>query len=146
MSRSQNGGRRRKKIRSYSPYPSLNVPAKKKRKTSHHTVKKYKQIQSQDIDINTQQSTSEKKKKLIKKKIIKQKDQNKKICNSEHKLFVIISTILIFLLLCGYVAWSEYSKKLDYQFELERNNHESEMKRIALERAKIDAELEKLQQ
>eukprot|EP01084_Bolivina_argentea_P290083 498224_1 len=61
-------------------------------------------------------------------------------------ILFIVSITLVFILFFISISYIEYSKRLERQFELQKYNHEKEMKKIALERAKIDAELTKLQQ
>eukprot|EP00484_Ammonia_sp_Unknown_P011428 CAMPEP_0197078672 /NCGR_PEP_ID=MMETSP1384-20130603/213239_1 /TAXON_ID=29189 /ORGANISM="Ammonia sp." /LENGTH=363 /DNA_ID=CAMNT_0042517539 /DNA_START=1 /DNA_END=1093 /DNA_ORIENTATION=+ len=60
-------------------------------------------------------------------------------------LLCCLCSILVIILLCISGIWMEYSRRTDMEFQLQKLKHEAEMKRIALDRAKIDAELEKLQ-
>lgn len=143
---------RRRKVKSRSPYPSgcVAIPPTKKKKPKKKSHGKYKS----DSDTETKNDS-----KIIKYPNIKKNNKIKRTkvdLNSKFKdhyicltpLQVIILTIIVFtvIIFCAMVIWNEYSKRLEMEFQLQKYNHEAEMTKIALERARIDAELEKLQQ
>lgn len=152
---------RRRKLKSRSPFPNGGnaIPPTKrkkgKKKSSNHA--KYKSNDSNDTDKDNAKiidyQNTKKNNKLRRTKTNHDQDLNAKykhhanhICLTPLQvlaIFLVVSTIVIF---CGIIIWNEYSKRLEMEFQLQKYNHEAEMTKIALERAKIDAELEKLQQ